>query len=74
VWSDERQAEIYQGEAVRAVVDGTIVIRLPTGLQKKAPSDAKPAKRLSRRTGETQTAAIDEPAGASALAVGAVWY
>ncbi|NKE96871.1 DUF1173 domain-containing protein (plasmid) [Pantoea agglomerans] len=47
VWSDERQAEIYQGEVVRAAADGTIVIRLPTGLQKKAPSDVKPAENAS---------------------------
>ncbi|MBW1216267.1 DUF1173 family protein [Pantoea allii] len=47
VWSDERQAEIYQGEAVRAAADGTIVVRLPTGLQKKAPSDAKTAENAS---------------------------
>lgn len=47
VWSDERQAEIYQGEAVRAAADGTIVVRLPTGLQKKAPSDVKPAENVS---------------------------
>ena len=47
VCSDERQAEIYQGEAVRAAADGTIVVRLPTGLQKKAPSDVKPAQNVS---------------------------
>ncbi|WP_346460505.1 DUF1173 family protein [Pantoea agglomerans] len=47
VWSDEGQAEIYQGEAVRAAADGTIVVRLPTGLQKKAPSDVKPAENVS---------------------------
>ncbi|MGC0914855.1 DUF1173 family protein [Pantoea agglomerans] len=47
VWSDERQSEIYQGEAVRAAADGTIVIRLPTGLQKKAPSEVKPAVNVS---------------------------
>jgi len=47
VWSDERQAEIYQGDAVRAAADGTIVVRLPTGLQKKAPSEAKPAENES---------------------------
>jgi len=41
VWCDERQAEIYQGEGVRAASDGTIVVRLPTGLQKKASSDVK---------------------------------
>ncbi|KNH27341.1 DUF1173 family protein [Pantoea vagans] len=44
VWSDERQAEIYLGDAVRAAADGTIVVRLPTGLQKKAPSGVKPAE------------------------------
>jgi len=47
VWSDERQAEIYQGEAVRAAADGTIVVRLPTGLQKKAPSEVKPPENVS---------------------------
>ena len=51
VWSDERQAEIYQGDAVRAAADGTIVVRLPTGLQKKAPSEVKPAEDVS----------VDEP-------------
>jgi len=47
VWSDERQAEIYQGEAVRASADGTTVVRLPTCLQKKSPSDGKPAENTS---------------------------
>lgn len=47
VWSDERQAEIYQGEAIRAAADGTIVVRLPTGLQKKAPTEVKPAENVS---------------------------
>ena len=47
VWSDERQAEIYQGDAVRTAADGTIVVRLPTGLQKKAPSESKPAEDVS---------------------------
>lgn len=47
VWSDERQAEIYQGDAVRAAADGTIVVRLPTGLQKKAPSESKSAEDVS---------------------------
>ncbi|WP_262390947.1 DUF1173 domain-containing protein [Pantoea alfalfae] len=46
-WSDERQAEIYLGDTVRAAADGTIVVRLPTGLQKKAPSDVKPAENVS---------------------------
>ncbi|MEN4691289.1 DUF1173 family protein [Pantoea agglomerans] len=44
VWSDERQAEIYQGDAVRTAADGTIVVRLPTGLQKKGPSEVKTAE------------------------------
>lgn len=44
VWSDERQAETYTGDAVRAAADGTIVVRLPTGLQKKTPSEVKPAE------------------------------
>lgn len=47
VWSDEHQAEIYTGDAVRAAADGTIVVRLPTGLQKKAPSGVKPAETVS---------------------------
>lgn len=47
MWSDERQTEIYPGEAVRAAADDTIVIRLPTGLQKKAPNDVKPAENAS---------------------------
>lgn len=47
VWSDERQAEIYLGDAIRAAADGTIVVRLPTGLQKKAPSEVKPAENVS---------------------------
>ncbi|MCW0346218.1 hypothetical protein NB703_004311 [Pantoea ananatis] len=47
VWSDERHAEIYQGDAVRSASDGTIVVRLPTGLQKKAPSEVKPAEDVS---------------------------
>ncbi|WIL44533.1 DUF1173 family protein (plasmid) [Pantoea agglomerans] len=44
VWSDERQAEIYQGDAVRTAADGTIVVRLPTGLQKKAASEVRTAE------------------------------
>lgn len=51
VWSDERHAEIYQGDAVHAAADGTIVVRLPTGLQKKAPSEKK----------QVDNAADDEP-------------
>ncbi|MGC1072814.1 DUF1173 family protein [Pantoea agglomerans] len=35
VWSDERQAAIYAPDVVKAAPDGNIVVRLPTGLQKK---------------------------------------
>ncbi|MCW0345895.1 hypothetical protein NB703_003988 [Pantoea ananatis] len=42
VWADKRQAEIYQSDIVRATEDGTIVVRLPTGLSKKAPSEHTP--------------------------------
>ncbi|WP_242638517.1 DUF1173 family protein [Pantoea ananatis] len=38
---------MYQGDAVRAAADGTIVVRLPTGLQKKAPSESKSAEDVS---------------------------
>ena len=47
MWSDERQAEIYLGDTVRAAADGIIVVRLPAGLQKKAPSGVKPAENVS---------------------------
>lgn len=42
VWSDERQAAIYAPDAVKASPDGNIVIRLPTGLQKKDIQEKKP--------------------------------
>ncbi|MCW0351048.1 DUF1173 domain-containing protein [Pantoea ananatis] len=44
VWADPRQAEIYQSDVVTAEEDGTILVRLPTGLQKKAPSESPPEK------------------------------
>lgn len=35
VWPDERQAAIYTTGVVRAGTDGILIVRLPTGLQKK---------------------------------------
>lgn len=42
VWSDERQAAIYAPDVVKAAPDGSIVVRLPTGLQKKGIQEKKP--------------------------------
>lgn len=42
VWSDERQAAIYAPDVVKATPDGKIVVRLPTGLQKKDIQEKKP--------------------------------
>ena len=39
VWPDERQAAIYAPDVVRAAADGRLVVRLPTGLQKKDVPD-----------------------------------
>ncbi|WP_415860431.1 hypothetical protein [Pantoea cypripedii] len=35
VWPDDQQAAIYTADVVKSSTDGTLVIRLPTGLQKK---------------------------------------
>jgi hypothetical protein len=35
VWPDERQAAIYTTDVVKAGTDGMLIVRLPTGLQKK---------------------------------------
>lgn len=35
VWPDERQAAIYTADVLKVATDGTLVVRLPTGLQKK---------------------------------------
>lgn len=54
VWSDERLAAIYASDVLKAAADGQLVVRLPTGLQKKdaqerkteaAPVSAGPVKR-----------------------------
>ncbi|PPC67093.1 hypothetical protein C1Y42_22385 [Pantoea sp. ICBG 985] len=37
VWPDERQAAIYTSDVVKAAPDGQLIVRLPTGLQKKDP-------------------------------------
>lgn len=39
VWPDERQAAIYAPDVVKAAADGRLVVRLPTGLQKKDVPD-----------------------------------
>lgn len=42
VWPDERQAAIYAHDVVKAAADGQLVVRLPTGLQKKDAQERKP--------------------------------
>lgn len=42
IWPDERHAEIYTSDVVTAAADGSLVVRLPTGLQKKDVSTNEP--------------------------------
>lgn len=44
VWPDERQAAIYTADVVKAGADGVLIVRLPTGLQKKEASLNEPRK------------------------------
>ncbi|MDE8559357.1 DUF1173 family protein [Pantoea vagans] len=41
VWSDERQAAVYAPDAVKTAPDGSIIVRLPNGLQKKDAQEKK---------------------------------
>lgn len=42
VWPDGRQAAIYTADVVKAGADGVLIVRLPTGLQKKEASQNEP--------------------------------
>ncbi len=50
IWSDERQAAIYAPDVVKAAPDGNIVVRLPTGLQKKDIQEKNGGSPGQRRT------------------------
>lgn len=48
VWPDERQAAIYTTDVVKAGTDGMLVVRLPTGLQKKEAQEKPPEEKPVR--------------------------
>ncbi|MDE1186171.1 MAG: DUF1173 family protein [Pantoea sp.] len=46
VWPDDQQAAIYTADVVKSSTDGTLVIRLPTGLQKKVAPESGSEKEV----------------------------